>query len=247
MYRLMLLGLVFGSGCGTSSLDDSTVESRQKKQVQAKINQLVAGIMQRDPALLREVLSPKLLEAARRQGPDLDATLASSFDAQRRGLIGNFGAEWLAENEIRVIDVVPTGNLVAVSVEFRGATSPKLVYFEPIDGDFRFSGVEPEGTPAQYSVTGLWLGWPHWWWGNDSFQNPATVWCGLQAETGVQIARFRQVQNFNCLTNDSCTWFGTRCTWTNNSVDSGLRYCAYQVFGIDGYIGGDQLWFCYKP
>lgn len=240
-------------GCG-SEMQPAAIE---KVKAQAALNQLVDGIMKQDPSLLRDVLSKGLLESAVRSGPDLDATLLTELGSQRRGLVMNFGEEWLSKNEIRVSEVVPAGttavsgaSLVGFALEINGTTSPKLVWFEVEGDDFKFAGIIKPTTAAENAVAATQHSWPHWHFHNYATSSGAdvTVYCGYDslAEMGA-LPSPSDMPNKDCGT-VYCGWGRmTRVVFTGVYPAGGDMLCMYNVIGVDAYVNGVGNMGCSQP
>ena len=112
----------------------------RREQAQAGLNALVGAIMSQDPTRLKSVLSRDQIEIVQRRadgaGETFDATLLLEYAPQKRGLILNFGEEWLAKNVIEVSEVRDRGDaLFEISTSFNGDPKyGKPVYFS-LEGD----------------------------------------------------------------------------------------------------------------
>ena len=254
----LVLTCVLMCGCGKGETEF------QKEQAQLGINRLVSAFMKQDPALLKQLLSKAEIEAVQRRadsaGETFDATLLSAYESQKRGLIMNFGEEWLSKHTLEVSSVKDIGEGVfAVSISFGGeAVYGKSVYFTIEDGEYKFAGIVPPLSSALYSVSAATGWWPYWHvhhYGS-GWQGAAFSCGGEIGDTWVFIANLWQgdyATNANCYSYEY--WNGSKSTamravWQGEyggPQTLGGYLCMYQVIGVDALIGSSNHWVCTLP
>ena len=253
--QILLVVCVFMcSGCGKSE------EDRRREQAQLGMDRFVSAVMSQNPERLRGMLSKEQIETVQRRaksaGQTVDATLLLEYESQKRGLIMNFGEEWLSKNTLKVADVKKFGeDLFAVSISFRDETPyGKDVYFALEDDEFKFAGITPPLPAPLYAVTAdanFW--WNHWHFHNyvaDTFG--AGFWCSDATYDNVAfIANLGDgplMGNVFDLNPASCFvyeyWYGAKKTrakvrtyadnivWLNCGT-AGWCECMYNAVGVD--------------
>ncbi len=246
-------GLIFAMSCGVAPAGDEPNLSSAKRQV----NKLVQAIVSRDSRALEQVLSKNLLEAARSQSGDLDATLLAAFEPQRAGLLAQFGEP----GELGVESLVPVeGGEVAALLSMNGTTLDRPLYLVLEDGEYRFAGVHPEDElipsatidGGQVSASRSALNaydWPHWLFDNGANSQFTTVHCGNtmwtspdQACPGIDFGVQGKTSIHHTCPSWQCTFFGSTCTY----VWCDPKPCYYQVVGHDLWWDSAGRWHCFQ-
>jgi hypothetical protein len=245
--RMLAIVVIFLSSCGANS------EEIRKEKAQLGLNRLVDAIMSQDPALIRAILSKEQVETVKRRadsaGETFDTTLLLEYSVQRRGLLLNFGEDWLARNRIPVSDVNDIGSgHFAISIELHGSTFSKPVYFAFEEDEFRFAGITRPVAKELHAVTAAHFWWNHWKFRNDTQVSYYRFMCS-GANYGNQdwfvigdVASQTTVNPASCYVYEY--WTGAKKTWvrayhynpTPNPAFQDERECMYNAIGLDAWV-----------
>ncbi|PZR13187.1 MAG: hypothetical protein DI536_12920 [Archangium gephyra] len=263
----MLAAVVWMTGCVRNE------QEAQLDQAQEGMNALVDAIMSQDAERLRAVLSKEQIATVERRasshGETFETTVLLEYEVQRRGLILNFGEDWLAKNKLEVSSVQRmVDNTYSVTISFGGDPAyGKPVYFSREGNDFKFAGITPELGSAHYAATGAVFWWNHWKFNN--FGNPplggwdwGDFFCADNADENNlplsiyyvgRIYRAGAMEPVNCHSYEY--WYGAKKTvgrievpFPTGSVSMKMHgWCMYNAIGSDLMLRADGNWQCTPP
>jgi hypothetical protein len=262
-------------GCG------SEVKSGKTDVAQRGLDQLVAAIMSQNPELIRARLSAEQIsqveQFAKVPGESIESILFKQYDHQRRGLIMNFGEEWLAHNSVEVAEAKELGDgFYAVSIMLNGEVFSKPVYFAEEKGEFKFAGLNNPTSVAAYA-SAVDINWNHWKFrSGTNICERVSMSCGLNFSLAFVAGRsppnstIFEINPANCRSYEY--WYGAKHTQVDflafgpgpSNCQPGLPLdpgadetrdwrgaypgnCMYNAIGLDAFTDSSAVFHCTPP
>lgn len=260
--RQMTMGVVVAiacilASCGTENLEAHNAVQRYK---QAAISQSADQ--------LRGISSKELRRAAAQLS---DEEVVRQFEPQRQGMIRWFGQAELERYDFSVVGVdEDTYGIVTISVEWRGETLSKPLFFVREDGELKFAGALRPVRGAATAVAGVNGNWPNWKMRFNGQSGlpldpgsctafPRAFVCGDAPVFTVHSFVGEGTLNSQTCFGHTCTWYGSTCTavcGSNSGMSSNTACSRPNIDILNGAPGqfydrqncayqviGNDMWF----